>query len=128
MSIIRSVSRKVSGLGSFDSRNAGCEGETGLDKYRRILVVERHQDVVDRVTSLLEGNAYIVTSTVSDDVALDLAGSADFDALVIGSGMPHSDMAYLREEVRRRKPGIEIVVSHGTESVLTLLRQAFKDA
>ena len=99
-----------------------------MDKYRRILVVERHQDVVDRVTSLLESNAYIVTSTTNDDVALDLAGSADFDALVIGSGMPHSDMAYLREEVRRRKPGIEIVVSHGPDSVLTLLRQAFKDA
>ena len=99
-----------------------------MDKYRRILVVGRDQDVVDRVTKLLESNAYIVTSTTNDDVALDLAGSADFDALVIGDGVPHSDMAYLREEVRRRKPGIEIVVSHGPDSVLTLLRQTFKDA
>ena len=124
---MRSVRQEVSGLGSFDSRNAGCEGETELDNYRRILVVERHQDVVDRVTSILESNAFIVTSTMNDDVALDLAGSAGFDAMVIGGGVPHSDMAYLREEVRRHQPDIEVVVSHSPDSVLTLLRQAFKD-
>ncbi len=99
-----------------------------MDKYRRILVVGRHQDVVDRFTNLLESHAYIVTSTMNDNVALDLAGSSDFDALVIGGGVSHADRASLREEVRRYLPDIEVVMSQGPDSVLTLLRQAFKDA
>ena len=93
---------------------------------RRVLVVGRQQDETDRVTSVLEGNAFIVTSTLNDDVAIDLAASTGFDALVVGSGVSHVEFASLREDVLRRQPDIKVVEERGVDSVLTLLRQALK--
>ena len=42
--------------------------------------------MVDKVTSTLELEGYSVSSTLSDDVAVDLATSSDFDAVLIGGG------------------------------------------
>ena len=97
-----------------------------MNMQHRVLVVGRQQDDTDRVTSILESHAYIVTSTLNDDVAIDLAASAGFDALVVGSGVSHGEFASLREDVLRRQPDIKVVEERGADSVLTLLRQAFK--
>ena len=93
---------------------------------QRILVVGRSQNLMDQLIRLLESHAYIVTSTTNDAVALDLAGSGEFDALLLGEELSLSDQASLREEVRRNRPEIEIVIHRGAGSALTLLRQAFR--
>ncbi len=93
----------------------------------RVLIVGRQEDVIDKVTRTLESDAYIVTGTLSDAVALDLAGSSDFDALLIGGGVSLSDRGYLATEVRKRQPSIPVVFFEGPSSVLIQLRQAFKE-
>lgn len=93
----------------------------------RVLIVSRQEDVLDKVTRTLESDAYIVTGTLSDTVALDLAGSSDFDALLISSGVSLSDRGYLANEVRKRQPSIPVVLVEGPSSVLIQLRQAFKE-
>ena len=90
----------------------------------RILIVGRHQGFVDQVTRLLEGVGCIVTSTLSDAVALDLAISSDYDALLIDSEVSQIDGAYLTTGTRKSKPATPIIVVHGAESVLTQLFQA----
>ncbi len=47
-----------------------------MNEHYRILIVGREQELMDRVTPLLERARYIVTGTFSDGVALDLAGSS----------------------------------------------------
>ena len=91
----------------------------------RILVVDRWQDDLDSVVALLEANGCIVSGTLNDAVAVDLVATATFDAMVVGSEVPHADFASLREDVLRRQPELRIVESRGTQSVLTLVRQAF---
>jgi DNA-binding response OmpR family regulator len=98
-----------------------------MQEHYRVLVVGRRPEAVDGVTKTLETNAYVVTSTVIDNVAIDIAGSSELDALVIGEGVPSSDRGYLVRQVRDRQPDIAVVVAHGPHSVLTQLRQAFKE-
>ena len=93
----------------------------------RVLVVERHEDTMARTTRALEGDAYIVTGTLSDAVALDLAGSTDFDALLIGVGVSLPDRRHLSTQVRKRQPSIPVVHVQDPTSVLIQLRQAFKE-
>ena len=93
----------------------------------RVLIVEREEDTMARTTRALEGDAYIVTGTLNDTVALDLAGSTDFDALLIGKGVSASDRRHLSTQVRKRQPTIPVVHVHDPTSVLIQLRQAFKE-
>ena len=93
---------------------------------RRILVVDRRQDDLDRIIGVLESDGCIVSGTLSDAVAIDLAASSEFDAMVVGDALTHAEFASLREDVLRRRPQIRIVEARGAQSVLTLVRQAMK--
>ena len=66
-----------------------------------------------------------MSGTLNAAVAVDLVSSTTFDAMVVGSALPQADFASLREDVLRRQPDLRIVESRGTQSVLTLVRQAF---
>ena len=90
----------------------------------RILIFGRQQELMDRVTRLLERVGCIVTSTLSDGVAIDLAGSSDYDALLIGDDVPQPDRRYVATEARNKMPSLAVVVVHNPESVLTQVRQA----
>ena len=79
---------------------------------------------MDRVTRLLEMAGCIVTSTLDDGVAIDLAGSSDYDALLIGGEVSESDRRYVRSEARSKNPSMAVLIIHSAESVLTQLRQA----
>ena len=101
--------------GACETVQAGC----------RILVVDRRQDELDSVVALLESNGCIVSATLNAAVAVDLVSSASFDAMVVGSAVSRTDFASLREDALRRQPDLRVVESRGTQSVLTLVRQAF---
>ncbi len=90
----------------------------------RILVVSRYSDTVDDVTRILEAVGCIVTGTSSDEVAVDLAGSSDYDALLIGDDVPDTVGRYLTHQARVRTPSIAVITCRAPESVLTQLQQA----
>ena len=95
-----------------------------MSDKNRILMFGRYQDILDRVTGLLEGVGFTVTSTLNDGVAIDTAGSSDFDALLIGDEVSQSDRRYVTVEARKRNPSMAIIVVRSPESVLTQVRQA----
>ena len=95
-----------------------------MNPNKRILIVGREQEFLDRVTRLLEMAGYIVTGTLDDGVAIDLAGSSDYDALLIGGEVPESDRRYVTSEARNQRPSMAVIIVHSAQSVLTQLRQA----
>ena len=95
-----------------------------MNEQNRIILVGREPEDMDLITRLLEGAGYIVSVTVSDGVAIDLAGSSDYDALFIGSEVPEVDRRYVTTEARSLNPDMAVMVVHSPESVLTQLRQA----
>ncbi len=93
----------------------------------RLLVVGREEGAMREVTRVLEGDGHIVTGTLSDVVALDLASSTDFDALLVVSGVSPSDRRHITAQVRKRQPSIPVVYVEAPTSILIQLRQAFKE-
>ncbi len=95
-----------------------------MNDRKRILMVGRHQESVDRIAHILEGVGFTVTSTLNDVVAIDLAGASDYDALLIGEEVPQSDLRYVRAEARKKRSSMRVVIVHSPESVLTQVMQA----
>ena len=96
-----------------------------MQQQRRVLVVGRSTDDMDTVTATLEGNGYSVTATLYDDIAVDLASSSEFDAILMAD-MTQKELTALRGEVLKKQPKIKVVQAEGPESVLTLLKQALR--
>jgi len=95
-----------------------------MKESNRILIFDRQQETLDRITRILESVGCLVTGTLNDGVAVDLAGSSDYDVLLIGDEVPQPDRRYVATEARIRKPSLSVVIVHGPESVLTQVRQA----
>ena len=96
-----------------------------MQQQRRVLVVGRSTDDMEAVTATLEGNGYSVTGTLHDDIAVDLAASSEFDAILMAD-MTQKELTALRGEVLKKQPKIKVVQAEGPESVLTLLKQALR--
>ena len=91
---------------------------------KRLVMVGREPRAIDLVTRLLEGAGYIVTSTTNDGVAIDMVGSSDYAALLIGGDVPQADRRYVATEARRRNPSLTVLTINSPRSVLTQLSQA----
>ena len=91
-----------------------------------MLAVVRDQTELDGVITLLEGNGFAATGTSLDAIAIDLASSTEFDALLISGGPSAAEQARLAAEVRRYQPDIIVVRPGSPLSILSLLRQEFK--
>ena len=79
---------------------------------------------MDLAIPLLEKAGFIVTGTFNDGVALDLAGSSDYAALLIADDVSELDRRYVTTEARKIKPAMAVVIVQSLGSVLTQLRQA----
>ena len=95
-----------------------------MTESNRILFMGREWETMDTVTRILEGMGCTVTGTVSDAVAIDLAISSDYAALLISDEVPQSDGRYVIREARKKKPSLAVVTVRSPESVLTQLKQA----
>ena len=95
---------------------------------RRVLLVGEEQEKTDRVTRILEGDGYIVTTTLSSATALDLADNSAYDALVIDGDIPLTDRRYLLRVVQVKEPFTAAVIVESPASVVIQLKQAFKEA
>ena len=69
-----------------------------MAETNRILFMGRDWKSMDIVTRILEGVGCTVTGTVSDAVAIDLAGSSDYAALIIDDEVSQSDARYVARE------------------------------
>ncbi len=95
-----------------------------MTENNRILILGREQESVDEVTRLLEGVGCTVASTLNDEVAIDLAGSSGYDALIIESQVSENDSRYVTTKARSVNSTIAVIVVSAAESALTQLRQA----
>ena len=95
-----------------------------MAESNRILFMGREWATMDTVTRILEAVGCTVTGTVSDAVAIDLAGSSDYAALIIDDEVPQADSRYVIREARKMKPSLAVIKVSSPESVLTQLQQA----
>ena len=95
-----------------------------MNTNNRILLVGRGPDIMERLTGILELAGFIVTGTTDDGVALDLAGSSTYGALLISRDVSSADQRYLATQSRKNDSLLAVLVVNSHRSVLTQLRQA----
>ena len=95
-----------------------------MSNNKRLVVLGRNVGDIDRLTRILEGAGYIVTSTINDGVAIDMVGSSTYDAMLITRDVPENDRRYVATESRSRDVGLSVLTVNSARSVLTQLTQA----
>ena len=95
-----------------------------MTENNRILILGRQQEIVEEVTRILETVGCTVASTLNDEVAIDLAGSSGYDALIIEGDVPEMDSRYVTRKARSVNSTIAVIVVRAPESALTQLRLA----
>jgi DNA-binding response OmpR family regulator len=95
-----------------------------MPQNNRILLVGREHAAMERLTGILEMAGYIVTATADDGVAIDLAKSSSYGALLIGREVAPVDRRYVATQSRNNDSSLAVLVVNSTQSVLTQLRQA----
>ena len=95
-----------------------------MSNNKRLVVLGRDAGDIDRLTRILEGAGYIVTSTANDGVAIDLVGSSTYDAMLITRDVPENDRRYVATQSRNRDVGLPVLTVNSARSVLTQLTQA----
>ena len=94
-----------------------------MNQNKRVVVVGRRQDNLDRVTRLLEGAGYIVTSTTNDGVAIDMVSNSAYSALLVDGEVSQSDRLHIITEARNQNATMAVLTIHSPQSVLTQLSQ-----
>lgn len=91
----------------------------------RILVVGRHQEILSRVTGVLETAGYRVFGTTADESALALMTSETPDALLLGGGVERASRQTLIACFHTARPG-QPVIEHfgGPHRLLEHVREA----
>ena len=91
---------------------------------RRIVILGRDTSDIDRLTRILEGAGYIVTSTTNDGVAIDMVGSSTYDAMLITRDVAEPDRRYVSTQSRNRDVGLPVLTVNSPRSILTQLAQS----
>ena len=90
----------------------------------RVLVYADGQKELAALAGRLDADGHSTTGTTVDELAIDLASAAEFDALVVDRRATAAQQLRLTAEISRRSPDMLVVRSNGPEAVLTQLRQA----
>ncbi len=94
-----------------------------MNGNKRIVVLGRDASDIDRLTRVLEGAGYIVSSTTNDSVAVDMVGSSSYDALLINRDVTEADRRYVSTQSRNRDVGLLVLTVNSPRSILTQLAQ-----
>ncbi|MBM6596651.1 PAS domain S-box protein [Microvirga pudoricolor] len=99
---------------TFNETAASAEGQG-----RRVLVVEDNIEVGRFSTQLLQDLGYVTTWAANAREALELLSKLDdFDAVFSDVVMPGMSGVELGEEIRRRYPGLPVILTSGYSHVL----------
>jgi two-component system nitrogen regulation response regulator NtrX len=79
----------------------------------RILVVDDEADIRDSLEMLLAYEKYAVVTAADGEKALAAADAAPFDAVLLDLKMPGRDGLEVLEELRRRRPGLPVIMISG---------------
>lgn len=94
-------------------------------KRRVVLVIGRHQTILEKVMSLLEQNGYAAIGAQTDAEALEVFRKQTVDAVIIGGGVEMESRAVFHVEFPKWNPEVKILDVH-PQTVLSDLASAFQ--
>jgi hypothetical protein len=84
-----------------------------------MLVIGRHKEIMQTVLRLINQNpAYNASGATTNDEAVALFRSGDFQLIILGGGVDRTSEAFFRKTFAEIKPGIKIIQHFGGGSGL----------
>ena len=74
-----------------------------------LLLIGRHQYIVEKVLGLLSANSIKATPVYDDEEAIRLFERKKFDGVVIGNGVEHSSREYIKTRISMIDPDANIL-------------------
>lgn len=81
---------------------------------KKILIIGRHQDLMQKILLLLKKNGYEADGTSSNDEAVALFPQKKYDAVIIGGGVDNESKYYFETAFKKINPDIIIIHAHPT--------------
>lgn len=91
---------------------------------RKILVIGRHPEILEKVKLLLESNGYIAFGATENAEAIQVFIKSKPEAAVIGGGVDVESRNYFLQEFKRINPDVKILDAH-PQTVLIDLQKLF---
>jgi len=115
----------MAGDGAEEGQPTVLEKESAAPTYRRVLVVDDHEDTCTGMKMMLERRGYEITVAHSAEQAVEKVRTQDFDLLISDIGLPDRSGYDLMRELRHSKglPGIALT-GFGSEHDITEARAA----
>ncbi|MDI6853063.1 MAG: response regulator [Deltaproteobacteria bacterium] len=87
-----------------------------MDKFR-VLVVDDEEDFLETIVKRLRDRGLETHGVLSGEKALQFLEGQDTDVVVLDVRMPGMDGIETLKEIKKRKPGIEVIMLTGHASV-----------
>jgi DNA-binding response OmpR family regulator len=91
----------------------------------RVLCVENHREYMDALKYMLERAGYEVTPATTGDQALRLLATLHVDGVLLEYDLPDGTGSAVREEMKRIKPDIPVLLFNGICSETPFLLRFF---
>jgi DNA-binding NtrC family response regulator len=108
----------VNALGRSDMPVVGFwQSEASSDVIPKVLVVDDEPVVVNSIRKILTRGAYRVESAFSGREALSRISRETYDLVMLDMRLPDANGLELLDDIRKRKPGLRVVIITGYASV-----------
>lgn len=92
---------------------------------KKVLVIGRHAEMLERVTSLIRQQGYVCIGKLTNEEALLAFQTEKIDAVVIGGGVDLESRNLFHREFTKLNPSVKLIDAH-PQSVLKDLEAAFR--
>lgn len=95
-----------------------------MNTKRKVLVIGRHPEILEKVKLLLQSNGYNVFGVTENAEAVQVFIETKPEALVIGGGVDLESRNYFLQEFKRINSDVKILDAH-PQTILTDLQKLF---
>lgn len=93
---------------------------------KKIVVLGRHQFMMDKVLPLLKNNGYDAIGFLTDDDVINYVMKNDIDAIVFGGGVELESREHIKTTISNEKSSLKYLVAN-PQTILTDLNKIFEN-
>lgn len=96
-----------------------------MGNKENLLVVGRHQSIMDKVIDTLKQQNYHAVGVSTDEEAVHLIASQEFDAVIFGGGVALDSTEYIKSAATKSNKKLKFIYAH-PQTILEDIKQALQ--
>jgi two-component system OmpR family response regulator len=82
----------------------------------KVLIVDDEEAFANNIVKLIANRGYDTKAVYNGQSAIDALDEADFDVIILDMKMPGLDGLATLKQIKRKKPGVEVIILTGHSS------------